>query len=85
MMTHGARLLREWLTKFDNNQEWLAAQLTEHRGSRVYQSSVSSWLRGAQIPLWAALAIEKVTGIPASTWTESAESGSNVTVAAKAS
>ena len=58
------------------------ARLTNHRGSRVYQSTVSAWLRGAQIPLWAALAIEQVTNIPASSWTESADSGTNVNAAA---
>lgn len=81
-ITHGARQLREWLDQQGKNQEWMAARLTELRGSRVYQSSVSAWLRGAQIPLWAALAMEKVTDIRASSWTES---GADVVAVARAS
>ena len=68
-ITQGARLLREWLEQQGKNQEWLAAQLTSEReGKKVYQSTVSSWLRGAEVPLWGALAIEKITGISPSEW-----------------
>lgn len=82
MITHGARLLRDWMNEQDVNQESVAVLLTEKRGTRVYQSSVSAWLRGAQIPLWAALALEQVTNVPASSWTESADSGVDVNAAA---
>jgi hypothetical protein len=83
LITHGARQLREWLDAQGKNQEWLAAELTKARdGQRLYQSSVSSWLRGSQIPLWAALAIEKLAGIPATAWTQT-ESGTDVNAAAQ--
>ncbi len=69
--TRGGRKLHEWLKDRERNQQWFAEQLSEERGERVYQSSVSAWVRGAsQIPLWAALAVQKLTGIPADNWTE---------------
>ncbi len=67
--TRGARKLREWLDDRERNQQWLAEQLSAERGERVYQSSVSAWLRGAQMPLWGGLAVQKLTGIPAADWT----------------
>ena len=67
--TRGARKLKEWLEDRERNQQWFAEQLTEERGERVYQSSVSAWLRGAQMPLWGGLAVQKLTGIPAADWT----------------
>ncbi len=67
-ITHGARRLRDWLEREGHNQEWLAARLTELRGERVYQSTVSSWLRGSQVPLWGALALQKLTTIEPEAW-----------------
>lgn len=67
--TRGARKLREWLADRGHNQQWLAEKLTEERQERVYQSSVSAWLRGAQMPLWGALAVQRVAGIPPVDWT----------------
>lgn len=81
-MTHGARQLRAWLDREGVSQETLAARLTEMKGSRVYQSTVSAWLRGAQLPLWAGLAIERIAGIDPAAWTEPAESETDVMAAA---
>lgn len=67
--TRGARKLKEWLDDRDHNQQWFAEQLSAERKDRVYQSSVSAWLRGAQMPLWGGLAVQKLTGIPAADWT----------------
>ncbi len=73
--------LKDWLDENDKNQQWLAERLTEARGGeRVWQASVSMWLRGSQIPQWAAFGVQKVTGIPAADWTVRAdESGHSLT------
>ena len=44
LKTRGGRKLGEWLEDRDRNQQWFAEQLTEERGERVYQSSVSAWI-----------------------------------------
>lgn len=75
--TRGGRKLKEWLEDRDRNQQWFAEQLTEERGERVYQSSVSAWMRGASLmPLWGGLAVQKLTGIPAADWTIADEESS---------
>lgn len=69
-LSHGARELRAWMDRKAKNQQWLAEQLTKARdGRRVHQSSVSAWLRGAQVPLWAALALKRIAGISIEAWT----------------
>lgn len=83
--TRGSRKLREWLADRDRNQQWLAEQLSAERGERVYQSSVSAWLRGAQMPLWGGLAVQKLTGIPAADWTVSEEESRSAIKAARSS
>lgn len=62
--TRGGERLRGWLEDERRSQAWLADQI----GS--LQQNVSAWIRGRQIPLDAALAIEKLTGIGVSAWAE---------------
>jgi transcriptional regulator with XRE-family HTH domain len=56
--------LRDWLYENDKSQEWLAKQIG------AFQTSVSRWCRGASTPrsLEHAIALERVTGIPAKAW-----------------
>lgn len=78
-LSKGAVRLKAWLTANEKHQQWLAERLTELRaGERVYQATVSTWLRGSQIPLWAALAIEKVTEIDPEEWTIPADESAPV-------
>lgn len=72
-LTRGALALRVWLDDNGHNQWWLADELSKARGAKVFQSSVSAWLRGSQIPLWAALEIQKITSIEASWWVAAAD------------
>lgn len=62
--TPGQLALVEWLSQ-DNSrtQKWLAQVL------RVSQSTVSIWLRGkSRPPVWIAVAIQALTGIPVDAW-----------------
>lgn len=62
--------MREWLAARGYSQEWLAEQIATVPvvGRTTRQTSVSAWLRGRTVPLWAALAIEAITGIAARSW-----------------
>ncbi len=54
--------LRDWLASERRTQEWLGEQIGSH------QTNVSAWMRGRPIPLAAAVAIEKLTGIEVEDW-----------------
>jgi plasmid maintenance system antidote protein VapI len=70
VMKRGGVRLRDWLREERRTQEWLAEQIGSH------QTNISAWIRGRPIPLEAAVAIERLTGIEVEDWTvEAAESG----------
>ncbi len=54
--------MRAWLREHRRSQDWLGEQVSAH------QTNVSAWIRGRTVPLDAAVAIEKLTGIKAEEW-----------------
>lgn len=70
--------LREWLDAERRSQEWLGEQIGTH------QTNVSAWIRGRPVPVSAAVAIEKLTGIEVEDWTvEADDSGEHNAVDSK--
>lgn len=59
----GGALLKAWLRDERRTQDWLGEQI-----GGQHQTNVSAWIRGRAIPLDAAIAIEKLTGIKAEDW-----------------
>ncbi len=59
----GGALLRAWLRDERRTQDWLGEQI-----GGAHQTNVSAWIRGRAIPLEAAIAIERLTGIKAEDW-----------------
>jgi transcriptional regulator with XRE-family HTH domain len=83
-LTLGAQKLKAWMQRNELTQTDVAERLTKARnGQRVYQATVSEWLRGSQLPIWAAVAFRKEAKIPIEDWTVPAEeSGPDVARAA---
>lgn len=74
MLTMGVRKLKAWMERNELTQTDVAERLTKARnGQRVYQATVSEWLRGSQLPIWAAVVFRKEAKIPIEDWTISAD------------
>lgn len=70
MLTIGVRKLKAWMERNGLSQTNVADRLTKMRnGQKVYQATVSEWLRGSQLPIWAAVALRKEAKIPIEDWT----------------
>jgi hypothetical protein len=67
MVNRAGVRLREWLEAERRSQMWLSEQIGTH------QTNVSAWIRGRPIPLAAAIAIEKIAGIPVGDWVAEAD------------
>ena len=65
--TRGARLLLEWMKKWDRTQKWVGEHIVV-KGEKVHQTNISAWIIGRAIPIGAAIEIRELTGIPVEAW-----------------
>jgi len=64
-LTRGAQLLAAWLATTETSQRAMARQLD------LGPSTVQAWMSGRKRPsLAVATSIERVTGVPATSWAE---------------